>query len=78
MLRWTTNTVSGTLVDPSLSTTAVDIAGESHGTDEPDTDPPSIQSPHLPHDTDAQPQPAMESERQASDDAVSMDEPRSV
>ncbi|UKZ63646.1 uncharacterized protein TrAtP1_004872 [Trichoderma atroviride] len=53
-----------------------DVAGESHHTDEPDIDPPSIQPPHLPHDTDIQPQPAMEFERHISNDGIPLDEPR--
>ncbi|EHK41403.1 hypothetical protein TRIATDRAFT_84789 [Trichoderma atroviride IMI 206040] len=52
-----------------------DVAGESHHTDEPDIDPPSIQPPHLPHDTDIQPQPAMEFERHISNDGIPLDEP---
>lgn len=94
MLRRSTDTLSsGTLLDPSLSATAVDpstlatstaipadasedIAGESYHTDEPGIDPPSIQPPPLPHDTDIQPQPAMAFEGNISNDVISLDGPR--
>ncbi|PTB46247.1 hypothetical protein M441DRAFT_126832 [Trichoderma asperellum CBS 433.97] len=64
-----TNTSTAILPDVYENTT-----GGSHDTDEPSLGFSSIQPPQLPHVTNNQPQPIMESGRHSSDNATSSDE----